>query len=118
MKHINKIKITSARDVQTIIKLNLIVNINNYAEPVKEIRELHLSKNIDMKINETIFIQDFPCCIKDIYTEIKNGHIYKIAIVVFEKQAASEKSCNKQIKEFDKIYYKIVRGLKNNEKPN
>lgn len=113
MKPINKIKITSARNVQTIIKLNLIVNINNYHTPVKETRELHLSKDINIKIGETIFIQDFPCLIKDIYTEIKNGHIYKVVIINFVKGAASEKSCAKIIKEFNRIYNDIVKGLKN-----
>ncbi len=112
MKSINKIKITSARDVQTIIKLNLIVNINNYHTPVKETRELHLSKDIDIRVGETIFIQNFPCLIRDIYTEIKNEHIYKIAIVNISKIAASEKSCNKYIKQFNKIYNDIVKGLR------
>jgi len=112
MKNINKIQITSAQDVQTIIKIHLIININNYKDPVKETRELHLSKDIPMKVGETIFIQDLPCLIKDIYTEIKNGHIYKIGIVIFEKQAPSEKTSNKQIKEFNKVYRNIVKGLR------
>lgn len=113
MKPINKISITSASDVQTIIKINLIIQVDNYEVPFKQVRELHLSKDIPMKINETIFVQNFPCKIKTLHTEIKNGHIYKIANVFFHKTAPSTITQAKQVKEFDKVYSAIVRGLRN-----
>lgn len=109
---INKIKITSARDVQTIIKIRLIIQVDNYNDPITEVRELHLSKDIDLKIGETIYVQNFPILIQDIYREIKNGHIYKIVIATFRKTAPSTITSNKQIKEFDKLYTEIVKGLK------
>ena len=114
MKLINKVKITSARDVKTIIKLMLITSINHSLnqEPIQTVWELHLSKDVECRIGETIYLQDLPCKINDMYTEIKDGHIYKILVVVFEKDADSEKSSDKQIKEFNKIYTDIIKGLK------
>ena len=49
MKSINKVKITSARDVKTIIKLMLITSINHSLnqEPIQTVWELHLSKDVE-----------------------------------------------------------------------
>lgn len=112
MSIINKIRITAARDVKTIIKINLIIDVKIDENPTKLTRELHFSKDIPMLIGETLFIQDFPCKICDIYTEIKAGHVYNVGIVEFHKDAISKKSASIHIKEFAKIYNNIVKGLK------
>ena len=112
MSIVNKIKITAARDVKTIIRISLTIDVKINLEPTKLVRELHLSKDIEMKVGETIFVQDFPCKIQDIYTEIKDGHVFKVAIVEFHKEAVSDKSARKHINEFVKIYNGIVKGLK------
>ena len=116
MKKSYKIRLTSARNVKTIIKLHLVVTVPNSEKPHREVRELHFSKDIPMKPGETLLIQDFPVTITEIYTDIRNGHIYKIANVYFNKQKSGIEPLEKEIKMFNDIFNKIVKGLKSNEK--
>lgn len=112
MKSINTIKITSSRTVKTVIKFILFINEINALAPIRIIKELHLSKDIDFKMGERISIQNHPFIIKDVFREIRNGHIYKIAIIVFEKNSNGIKTSDKITKEFNRLYMSIVRGIR------
>lgn len=118
MKTAYKIKLSSARNVKTIIKMQLIIAMPNAVEEIREVRELHLSYDLEIKKGERIFLQGFPCVINELYTDIKNGHIYKVAIVEFRKKAMGEQPKDELIKDFNSVYIDIVKGLKSNEEKN